>query len=42
MNAVENKKVVPSTVNDWILGNKYDFIKAWIDGYDVELEEADE
>ena len=38
LNAVENKQVTPSTVNDWILDNQYDFIKAWIDGYDVELE----
>ena len=42
LNAVENEQVTPSTVNDWILGNKYDFIKAWIEGYDVELEGTDE
>ena len=42
LNAVENKQVTPSTVNDWILDNQYDFIKAWFDGYDVELEETDE
>ena len=42
LNAVENKQVTPSTVNDWILDNQYDFIKAWIDGYDIELEETDE
>ena len=40
LNAVENKQVTPSTVNDWILYNQYDFIKAWIDGYDVELEDG--
>ena len=38
LNAVENKLVTPSAVNDWILDNQYDFIKAWIDGYDVEQE----
>ena len=38
LNAVENEKVVPSTVNDWILDNQYDFIKAWIDGCDIEQE----
>ena len=42
LSAVESKQVTPSTVSDWILNNKYDFIKAWIDGYDVELEETDE
>ena len=42
LSAVESKQVTPSTVSDWILDNKYDFIKAWIDGYDVELEETDE
>ena len=40
LSAVENKQVTPSTVNDWILDNQYDFIKAWIDGYDVELEDG--
>ena len=38
LNAVENEQVVPSTVNDWILDNQYDFIKAWIDGCDIEQE----
>ena len=38
LNAVENKQVTPSAVNDWILDNKYDFIKAWLDGYTVEKE----
>ena len=42
LSAVESKQVTPSTVSDWILDNKYDFIKAWIDGYDVGLEETDE
>ena len=42
LNAAEKEQITPSTVNDWILDNQYDFIKAWIDGYDVELEEADE
>ena len=40
--AAEKEQITTSTVNDWILYNKYDFIKAWIDGYDVELEETDE
>ena len=38
LNAVENKQVTPSTVNDWILDNQYDFIKAWLEGYEVEKE----
>ena len=43
LSAAESKQVTPSTVNDWILYNKYDFIKAWIDGYEIEKEEeADE
>ena len=42
LNAAEKEQITPSTVNDWILDNQYDFIKAWIDGYDVELEETDE
>ena len=42
LNASEKEQITPSTVNDWILNNQYDFIKAWIDGYDVELEETDE
>ena len=42
LNASEKEQITPSTVNDWILDNQYDFIKAWIDGYDVELEETDE
>ena len=42
LNASEKEQITPSTVNDWILDNQYYFIKAWIDGYDVELEETDE
>ena len=42
LNAAEKEQITPSTVNDWILDNQYDFIKAWLDGYDVELEETDE
>ena len=38
LNAVENEQVIPSTVNDWILDNQYDFIKAWLDGYEIEKE----
>ena len=40
LNAAEKEQITPSTVNDWILDNQYDFIKAWIDGYDVELEDG--
>ena len=36
--AVESKQVTPSTVSDWILDNQYDFIKAWLEGYEVEKE----
>ena len=43
LKAVENEQVVPSTVNDWILDNQYDFVKAWFDGCDIEKEvETDE
>jgi hypothetical protein len=42
LNAAEKEQIVPSTVNEWILDNQYDFIKAWIDGWDIELEETDE
>ena len=42
LKAAEKEQITTSTVNDWILYNKYDFIKAWIDGYDVELDETDE
>ena len=42
LNAAEKEQIAPSIVNDWILDNQYDFIKAWIDGYDIELEETDE
>ena len=38
LNAVKKEQIVPSTVNDWILDNPYDFIKAWLDGYEVEKE----
>ena len=36
---VEKEEITTSTVNDWILDNQYDFIKAWIDGYDTVKEE---
>ena len=43
LNSAEHQRgIYPSTMNDWILDNQYDFIKAWIDGYDIELEETDE
>ena len=40
LNAVEKEQIVPSTVNDWILDNQYDFIKAWFGGCDIEKEEG--
>ena len=33
LNAAEKEQIVPSAVNDWILDNQYDFIKALFDGY---------
>ena len=38
LNGAEKEQIVPSTVNDWILDNQYDFIKAWLDGYEIEQE----
>ena len=35
LNSAEDERIVTSAVNDWILDNQYDFIKAWIDGYEV-------
>ena len=35
LNAAEKEQIVTSAVNEWILDNQYDFIKAWIDGYEV-------
>ena len=39
LNAAEKGQITTSAVNDWILDNQYDFIKAWIDGYDIVKEE---
>ena len=39
LNAAEKEQIIPSTVNVWIADNQYDFIKAWIDGYDIVKEE---
>ena len=39
LNSAEDERIIPSTVNDWILDNQYDFIKAWIDGYEEETDE---
>lgn len=39
LNAAEKEQITPSTVNDWILDNQYDFIKALHDGYEIEKEE---
>ena len=38
LNDAEKGQITTSAVNDWILDNQYDFIKAWIDGYEVEKE----
>ena len=35
LNSAEKEQIATSAVNDWILDNQYDFIKAWIDGYEV-------
>ena len=35
LNAAEKEQITPSTVNDWILDNQYDFIKALHDGYEI-------
>ena len=42
LNAAEHGRILPSAVNDWILDNQYVFIKAWIDGYDIEKEEEED
>ena len=39
LNSAEDERIIPSAVNDWILDNQYDFIKAWIDGYEEETDE---
>ena len=39
LNSAENERITPSTVNVWIVDNQYEFIKAWIDGYEVETDE---
>ena len=39
LNSAENELITLSTVNDWILDNQCDFIKAWIDGYEEEKDE---
>ena len=41
LNSAEDERIIPSTVNDWILDSQYDFIKAWIDGYEEETDEAE-
>ena len=35
LNSAQDERIIPSAVNDWILDSQYDFIKAWIDGYEV-------
>ena len=39
LNSAEDEQIIPFAVNDWILDNQYDFIKAWIDGYEEEEDE---
>ena len=41
LNASEKEQIVPSAVNDWILDNQYDFIKALFDGYEEEEDETE-
>ena len=41
LNSAEDERIIPSAVNDWILDNQYDFIKAWMDGYEQETDEAE-
>ena len=41
LNAAEKEQIIPSAVNEWILDNQYDFIKAWIDGYEEEADETE-
>ena len=38
LNSAENELITLSTVNDWILDNQYDFIKAWLDGYEEDTQ----
>lgn len=39
LNAAENERIIPSSVNDWILSNQKEFICAWYDGYEAEKEQ---
>ena len=39
LNSAENERIIPSTVNVWIVDNQYEFTKAWIDGYKEETDE---
>ena len=41
LNSAENERIIPSTVNIWIVDNQYDFIKAWMDGYEEETDETE-
>ncbi|HEM4402317.1 TPA: DUF1642 domain-containing protein [Streptococcus suis] len=38
LNAAEDERIITSDVNDWILDNQERFIRAWLDGYEVEQE----
>ena len=41
LNSAQDERIIPSAVNDWILDNQYDFIKAWMDGYEEEADETE-
>ena len=41
LNSAQDERIIPSAVNDWILDNQYDFIKAWLDGYKEEEDETE-
>ena len=41
LNSAQDERIIPSAVNDWILDNQYDFIKAWMDGYEEETDETE-
>ena len=41
LNSAQDERIVTSAVNDWILDNQYDFIKAWMDGYEEEADETE-
>ncbi|NQK20072.1 DUF1642 domain-containing protein [Streptococcus suis] len=38
LNAAEDERIITSDVNDWILDNQEHFIRAWLDGFEIEQE----